>query len=210
MLPFFMFTPEQLPLEEITIAQLKGKMSAITQKYRKVRQSLKGQESKVAQVVDFKFPGTWIFLTEATYRFDTQVVDPRTLSAKFKNSNVYAPTIEVVDFSKWIDNKYLDLGAKELQRIMMEADVRLWCDCPSFHYQGFNYKLAQLGAAIHPTSIPDEIWRGRHGSQGLVCKHWGGLLPYMSTFYSYIMINKLKDRIKRTGIPKAYRGSAYP
>lgn len=195
-------------LEELTIAQLKTKFSQKTAKFKAIRQSLKGQESKVSQVVDFAFPGKFIFLTEATHSFNTQVVDPKTLSSKFKSDNVYTPQLEIVDFGAWIDNRYAALGVKELQAILKEADVKIFCNCPAFHWQGANYKLSQVNASIYPTSIADPHWRAQHG-EGMLCKHWMGIAPYVETFYSYIFLAKLKDKIKRTGIPKAFRGPYY-
>lgn len=210
MLPLlFMLNPHRHPFEELTIAQLRANASSKTKKFKAIRQTVKGQESSVAQCVDFQFPGRWLFLTEATHSFQTQIVNYKTMSLKFRQGNVYDPIIEIVDFNKWIDNRYSDVGQKQLLQIIGEADVKVACNCPAFLAQGHARRLTKAGASLFPVTIDDPVWGPRHNDAVAGCKHLTGIFQYI-TFYSYIMLAKQRDVIKRKGIPKSLRGSAYP
>lgn len=189
--------PYRSYFHELKLSDLQGKMSPVTRKFRKRRSAVKGREVTLTKVVDFNFPDTFFFLTEPTESFNTQVVNPDTLSLDLEPDNSYTMEIQIVDFEKKIDNDYLSVGVHKLRELLNDSDLRVWCDCPSFHPQGFNYKLSQKDASTHPTNILPTVWDKIHPNSISTCKHLGGLLNTLS-FFVPAMVNKLRDKVRRT------------
>lgn len=57
-------------------------------------------------------------------------------------------------------------------------NAKIHCTCDAFHFQGFQYKLTQLDAAIYEEKRPDKHWRKYHKS-ATVCKHLFQTIKYI-------------------------------
>ena len=57
-------------------------------------------------------------------------------------------------------------------------NAKIHCTCDAFHFQGFQYKLTQLDAAIYEEKIPDRRWRKYH-KNATVCKHLFQTIKYI-------------------------------
>lgn len=87
----------------------------------------------------------------------------------------------------------------EAKQWLYNADFALWSNSPSFHWQGFNYKLSQLEASIFPTNIAPTSgpkgWSDRHGN-ALVDKHLLELFVHIKFFINQMassMLNKIRS-----------------
>ena len=49
-------------------------------------------------------------------------------------------------------------------------NLKLYCSCHSFLYQGFAYRNYINGSGYLRINIPDRVWRRHHG-KALLCKH---------------------------------------
>ena len=177
--------------KELTLADLQDQLSNITRNFRKDRNRIKGGESTIAKAIDFERPDRFIFLTEPTNSFNTKVVNSNTFD--LQQSNAYTMELQVLDMQEFKKDDYLSLGDQSLREILSDSKIRVWCDCASFHFQGFNYKLSRKNASIHPTQIKPEIWGLYHPGEIVICKHLGGLLNSLM-FFVPAMLNKLRSR----------------
>jgi hypothetical protein len=57
-------------------------------------------------------------------------------------------------------------------------NAKIHCTCDAFHFQGFQYKLTQLDAAIYEEKRPDKHWRKYH-KNATVCKHLFQTIKYI-------------------------------
>ena len=93
---------------------------------------------------------------------------------------------------------------KEIKNILENADIKVSCSCPSFHWQGMNWRMTQLNGSAHPTNIAPKPRTPEypHGwanitDGGFVCKHLSILLDYSSVmFFLNQMISKIKKILK--------------
>lgn len=172
-------------------------ISNFTKFWRRERNKLKGAESNQAKLVQVRINKKYgyvdfIFLTAGTYTNDVTETLPKRDFALKGGVNDYSMIIRVLDFFKWAQTTPGYKAAKklspdELKEIFYAANIKVWCSCPSMHWQGFNYYLSLFDASIFPTEIaPTDKktrngktigWKSRHNAgDGLVCKHLSGLL----------------------------------
>jgi hypothetical protein len=172
----------------------KSGLSDLTNEFKKVRTKALGSESKNAKLVGLKVnrKSGWVqfnFVTRKTPYEDENHKYTRTIpEVGFKlvpdETNYYELKIRVLDFFKWLkttpETSSRDLSAvtdKDIEDVLKVADIKVFCDCPSFHWQGFNYHLSTFNASIFPTKIKDKSWGKRHNNgDSLICKHLQGLL----------------------------------
>ncbi len=57
-------------------------------------------------------------------------------------------------------------------------NAKIHCTCDAFHFQGFQFKVTQLGAAIYEEKRPDKHWRKYH-KNATVCKHLYQTIKYI-------------------------------
>ena len=87
---------------------------------------------------------------------------------------------------------------EDIAVILEVCDLTIWCNDPSFHWQGMNYNLSQMGAALFPTNIKPKKWDAVHGDN-MQTKHLSGLLEDIDHFYGQ-MAQKLTDVLRKKGI----------
>lgn len=147
------------------------------------------------------------FLTEATEKYPKdhlfKEVDPVTFELVNNPSKTYTLQLKVVDFQKWLDT-YPDktiITKKDILDILDVSFVQLWNSSPSLQYQGRNYFLTQMDAAIYPTDIKPKIWDKKVGDMAFTDKHLTALLRSGSIeFFSQQMASMLTKKCKEEGL----------
>ena len=94
-----------------------------------------------------------------------------------------------------------ELTLKDMKDAIRVCPVQFWSNSPGFHWQGHNFVLSQLDAAIYPTDIPPEYWSQPqfHGQDAMLDKHLAALLRNIS-FYLNNMTSMLNKNLQKAGI----------
>lgn len=200
--------------EDVTIADLRdtGNISDLTMKFRRERNSIMGAENTTAKLVDLMVNKdannvVFAFLTEATDKYPDDYVykqaDPdANFNLKRNTSETYEIYIKILDFFDWLDAQKgeddTEITPKLMKEILEVANVQVWSNSPSFHWQGFNFWLSQLDGAMFPTKIRPQFWDKKHGDgDAFVDKHLYGLLrslPFFLNPMSSMLTKRLRDK----------------
>lgn len=192
-----LYTQKELEdLEEFTIKDFKFQGSSLTKKFRKERNKVRGQEVKVAKLVDFDFnTNRAVFLTKPTFKNSVQMIDPKD-NQTFWDS-MYTMEVQFIDLEKWKSTPWKELTLKDFREILTVCDIKLFCDCPAHTWQGHRYNLSQIDSSIYPINIPDPVWRVNHNGKGGLCKHLLGLTNDFGMMSSVIL-----SQIKKKAVSK--------
>jgi hypothetical protein len=199
---------EDMHIEDFNVPDA---VSAMTQKFRTQRKQLVGRENIAVRLVGFQFDQKqdWIqFMFRSTSTPNTPTKQDVNPQANFKlnpNSNkVYTLLLQFDDFFTWMLDTLPDgqaLTLKDMKDAIRVCPVKFWSNSPAFHWQGTNYQLSQLDAAIYPTNIAPQFWNQPqyHGDNNLLDKHLMALLRYLSFFLNNMtaMANK---NLQKAGI----------
>lgn len=84
------------------------------------------------------------------------------------------------------DGKHIDT-VQLARRIMKEGDVRIYHECPAWHWWGFHYMFTQDDAIYdpqgqHAENIPPDVRNPRR--RGYMCKHGQVLLQIVPAYYT--------------------------
>ena len=166
------------------LARLGGKKSGTLLKIKVVRNR---------GYIDFTFVSTPTYGTEGV-----MITKPR--SMRLVPADEYDQTIRIIDFFKLIRTNpdftsYKNVTIDDIKEVIRNADVKVWCDCPSMHWQGMNYYLTQFDGSLHPTSIAPQVWNKKHHDDNLVCKHLDLILS-QTAFYTNIMASMILKYLK--------------
>jgi hypothetical protein len=186
-------------------------VSAMTRKFRNQRKQLLGRENMIVKLVGVNFDQQqdWIqFMFRSTSTPNTPTKQDANPQANFKlqpNPNkVYTLLLQFDGFFTWMLDTLPDgqaLALKDMKDAIRVCPVKFWSNSPAFHYQGSNYQLSQLDAAIYPTNIAPQFWNQPqyHGDNNLLDKHLMALLRYLSFFLNNMtaMANK---NLQKAGI----------
>jgi hypothetical protein len=199
--------------EEMHVEDFKSDaaVSAMTQKFRNQRKQLVGRENIAVRLVGVRFDQKqdWIqFMFRSTSTPNTPTKQDANPQANFKlqpNPNkVYTLLLQFDDFFTWMLDTLPDgqtLTLKDMKDAIRVCPVKFWSNSPAFHYQGTNFQLTQLDAAIYPTNIAPQFWNQPkyHGDNNLLDKHLMALLRYLSFFLNNMtaMANK---NLQKAGI----------
>jgi hypothetical protein len=93
----------------------------------------------------------------------------------------------------------LSITEDDISTIFEVCDIRLWSDSPAFHYQGSNYHLSQLDAALYPTNIKPRQWDDKHKGDNFVDKHLASLIDAVPSFFGQ-MAQRLQDLLNKKRI----------
>ena len=196
--------------EELRLSDFKkhAGLSDFTKKWKNIRLKKKGAANISARLVRMKVNKkkdyvTFIFYSAPTYTLTGKVTNPgKSMQFKTTEKPFYTQEIRILDFWKWARTtpgyeaaKKLSTG--DLKEIFKVANIQVWCDDPSFHWQGMNWVVSQFDASTHPTDIPPEQWRRFHKDDSFVCKHLSMLLASIDFWLSPMssMLNKyLKEK----------------
>jgi hypothetical protein len=190
--------------EELRLSDLQAHagISDFTKFWKDERLKRKGAANKSAKLIKVNVDKkedhiTFTFYSSPTYTLTGGVTNPDSNMSITKESPWYTQEIRILDFFKWADTTpgYKDAGelsTDDLKKIFRVADVQVWCNDPSFHWQGDNFIISQFNASIHPTNIAPKVWNKKHNNDNYVCKHLSMLLASINFWLSPMasMLNK--------------------
>lgn len=177
--------------------------SQTTQKYKDQRSAFQGQGIKNTKLLDSQhIPETgslrFVFVTESTeidkkkrsHKMTKSKVDQKLQFNKDTDSmednpsktyDMYIQLENVFPNDAYSDLSWLEVyngeevDAKMMKDLLEVADVKIYDTTPAFQFQGFRYRLTQNDASLFPETRPDTFWRSKHGTQGLLDKHFSQL-----------------------------------
>jgi len=193
-------------VEDMTIEQFKdpAAISAMTQKFRALRRQMVGKEianvkligvalNKKKDWIEFRFKSVSTPNTPDKNRSDQNA----NFTLKPNPPKVYALLLRFNKFFTWLFDTLPDgqaLTLKDMKDAIRVCPVQLWSNSPSFHWQGANFYLSQLNAAIYPTTIAPQYWNQPqyHGEDHFLDKHLTALIKNISFFLNNMtaMLNK--------------------
>lgn len=193
--------------EELRLSDLKkhAGLSNFTDKWRKDRQKIKGQGSRSAKIKSMKVNRpkdyiTFVFTSEPTYTNKAKAVNTNNFEIN-KNVTVYTQQIRILDFFKLAETKpgykEKEMTKKEIKEILEVASVQIFCNCPSFHWQGMNHTVSMFDASIYPTNIPPKRWDDYHNDNNFVCKHLDLLISQGLNIFMNNMTSMINKYIKK-------------
>jgi hypothetical protein len=180
-------------------------ISNFTEPFMKDRRKIKGAGNKSASLLDcvinkqddyikFEFRSAPTYPKEAPHK---KTVQP---DFSLKKTPIYVQEVMIMGFFKWLEAfEGEEITTSDIKEIFEVSDIKVFCNCPSQHWQGFNYQLSSnFDGSIYPTTIPDPVWGPKHNNgDGLVCKHLDLIFASMSFFRSpmaSMLQKKLKER----------------
>lgn len=203
--------------EDLTLSDLKkhAGISDFTKPFMKDRRNLKGIGSKSASLIDcivnkqdnyVKFD----FRSSPTYPTQDHKKTIPKQDFKLVKTPVYIQELMIVGFFDWLEAWDGDeLTKKDMKDILSLNKLKVFCNCPMYHWQSPNYYMSQeFDGSIYPTNIaPTNIknsngtiigWKARHNSgEALVCKHIDLIISSIDFFLNNMVSmleRKLKDR----------------
>jgi len=202
-----------LLVEDMHIEDFKdvAAISAMTQKFRTQRRQMLGQEIANVKLMTVQFDqqGDWVeFQFRSISTPNTPTKKKSNYSANFalqpNPPKVYTLLIRLNKFFTWMLDTLPDgqaLSLKDMKDAIRVCPVQFWSNCPSFHWQGHNFVLSQLDAAIYPTDIAPEHWNQPqyHGEDAMLDKHLAALIRNIS-FYLNNMTAMLNKNLHAAGI----------
>jgi len=191
-------------------------ISDLTSEFMKTRRGIKGPGNVSAQLIDcvINKEENWV---EFQYRSGATHPDEEhsklstpDLGLKKNPSGVYIQRLRILDFFDWLDVFEGEIiTPDEIKEILDVSNIKVFCSCPSYQYQGFNYYISDVfDGSVYPTSIPATDrkndngtvigWKSRHGSgDGLICKHLDLIMAAIAFWrnnMASMLTKKLKDR----------------
>ena len=190
--------------EELRLSDLQAHagISDFTKSWKDDRLKRKGAANKSAHLISVDIDKendyvTFKFYSAPTYTLTGGITDPDNNMSLDKTSPWYTQEIRILDFFKWAKTNpnfksEKELTTDELKEIFKVANVQVWCNDPSFHWQGDNFIISQFDASIYPTDIAPQRWNKLHKDDNLVCKHLSMLLASIDFWISPMasMLNK--------------------
>jgi hypothetical protein len=185
--------------EEITLQDLStaASISSGTNKYRKIRNKIKGTENKLAKYLELQINEQEDFviakfLTEGTHTFDVQTVTFDNGSVDKKDENVYEIWLKIEQiFSYLKTNPKNEITTQDIKDALKVCPVRVHCNCYAFLYQGSQYRLDQLDASIYHCDIPATTWE-KLRPDNLLCKHSYGVIRQINFYIPQITMSLKK------------------
>lgn len=185
-------------LQELSLYNLVGRMSHKTKSFRDKRKEIAGDEYKIDAAFDCQImpPSVeFIFHALPTIKKIVPIVDEHYLKMRGQKAEFYTIKIRIENFYQNKGKAIANMNNADLLRTLQQSEAKIFCNCPSFQFQGFNFRLSQLNASIFPTDIPDSKWGTHHDSNGLVCKHIGALLEDFNAHWMPKMTQLLKRKL---------------
>ena len=200
-------------LEWVTIPALMDQSSTsdFTKVRRRIRTDLYNEENVTAKLVSGSYNRiedsiTLNFVTPCTAKahgpnYHPKKTDPARGFVKLENpSGYYNMKLKILNAFDWLRQiKEHDgwLTEEDVRVLLESAYVQVFCNDPSFHWQGSNWAATQLDASVYPTEIAPKVWNSPklHGDSGgrmsnFLCKHLTGLINQIGFF-----IPKIRDII---------------
>lgn len=193
--------------EELRLSDLRkhAGTSAFTDKWRKQRQKIKKDGAKSVKVKTMRVNRkkdyiTFIFTSKPTYTTKAKAVNVNSFEIN-KSVTEYTQQIRILDFFKWADTKpgykEKEMTKKEIKEILEVANIEIFCNCPSFHWQGMNYVTSLFDGSIYPTKIPPKRWDAYHSDDNFTCKHLDILISQALNIYLLNMTSMINKYLKK-------------
>jgi hypothetical protein len=201
-------------VEDMTLKDFKtaAAISAFTQRHRRLRRSyLTGNQIKYTRLMNCLIDqkNDWVLFEWLS------IATPNTQQKKeadpFKNfglindpSKLYELKIRLDGFFTWLLGTLpegQEVSKKDLLDSMDVCSIKVWSSSPAFHWQGHNYNMSQLGAALYPTNIVPQHWNQPHlhGENAFLDKHLAILFMNIG-FYAQQMAQMLNKKLRATNI----------
>jgi hypothetical protein len=201
-------------VEDMTLKDFKtaAAISAFTQRHRQLRRIyLTGNQAKYTRLMNCLIDQTndWVLFEWLS------IATPNTQQKKeadpFKDFNLindpsklYELKIRIDGFFMWLLGTLPDgqtVSKKDLLDAMDICSIKVWSSSPAFHWQGHNYNMSQLGAALYPTNIAPRHWNQPHlhGENAFLDKHLAILFMNIS-FYAQQMAQMLNKKLRAENI----------
>lgn len=215
------------------LQQIDKYTSELTNKYMSIRKDIQKQAIKNTKFINLKLfeqngNARFYFLTEATENpmelsktkapmdkeLSKKEVDPETFELIDNPSHTYTLMFEIENlFPNPIQTSWLEVYDQDkeevtipiLKEVINVADIKIFSTSPSFHWQGFNYRISSKeNGSIYPTDIPDGFWGTKHGANAYLDKHLALMLSSGSfqIFFNQ-MISSLNKQLKGLGFVKS-------
>ena len=179
-------------------------ISSMTQKFRTQRRQMLGQEIANVRLMTVQFDqqGDWVeFQFRSISTPNTPVKKKSNQDANFalqaNPPKIYTLLIRLNKFFTWMLDTLPDgqaLTLQDMKDAIRVCPVQFWSNSPAFHWQGHNYVLSQLDAAIYPTTIAPQHWNQPqyHGEDAMLDKHLAALIRNISFYLNNMtaMLNK--------------------
>jgi hypothetical protein len=201
-------------VEDMTLKDFKtaAAISAFTQRTRQLRRTyLNGSQIKYTRLanclIDQK--NDWVLFEWLS------IATPNTQQKKeadpFKNfdlindpSKLYELKIRLDGFFTWLLGTLPDgqaISKNDLLDAMDICSIKVWSSSPAFHWQGHNYNMSQLNAALYPTNIAPHLWNQPHlhGENAFLDKHLAILFMNIG-FYAQQMAQMLNKKLRAENI----------
>jgi len=194
--------------EDLRLSDLKkhSGISDFTKRWKDERQGIKGAGNTSAKLIRMKVNRnkdyiTFVFYSSPTYDLAARVVKPDSNFKLNGEKPFYTQEIRILDFFKWAETTpnydEKSLTNEDVKEILNSASIQVFCNDPSFHWQGDNYIISQFNASIHPTSIAPKRWNQYHNDDNFVCKHLSLLLNSID-FWLNPMTSMLNKYLKNS------------
>lgn len=103
------------------------------------------------------------------------------LSKARRQKKKFDPNKAPKEYSGGLSN----LSREEIRAFLWNTNVKVYSNDPSFNWQGFNYKLSQLGSALFPTNIAPT--HKKVGPDGRTRMGWADVHPETAIFNKHMI-----------------------
>jgi hypothetical protein len=155
--------------------------------------------NKSKDYIDFKFVSTPTYDPEGS-----KITKPK--SMKLVPGNEYDQTIRILNFFKLLKTNpniknIKDASIDNIKEVLNSSEIKCFCDCPMFWWQGVSYYLTQeFDGSIYPNNIEPKVWNKKHNNgDGLICKHLDLIFSQMSR-YNNNFASMIYKYIQKKGI----------
>lgn len=203
--------------EAITAKDLdRGAMSQFTQHFYDVRTALMGtanknQNSRLVKC-EYDKANDWV-----TFTFQTQptpIIKQSKVNGTVKQTVTkstkppYTEMIRVLDFvALLVETRPDDMEGEpinwtDIRTVIENADIKVWCSCESFYWQGISYWLTQMDGCVYPNNIHPEHWNDKklHGEgNAFICKHIASIWNSLG-FFATQMTSSVQKVLRQNGI----------
>jgi len=201
-------------VEDMTLKDFQDSaaISAFTQRHRQIRKAfLSGNQVKYTRLMNCLIDQKNDWALFEWLSIATPNTNQKKEADPFKNfdlindpSKVYELKIRLDGFFTWLLGTLPDgqtVSKKDLLDAMNVCSIKVWSSSPAYHWQGHNYNMSQLGAALYPTNIAPKHWNqpNLHGENAFLDKHLAVLFRNIG-FYAQQMAQMLNKKLRQANI----------
>lgn len=163
-----------------------------------------GSEANIAKFIEIRMneDKDYIdiyFLTDSTPKypkgFKRKETRPSDKSLIANPSKLYTIIVRIKGFFSLLSTSPDVVSDKDISDVLKVADVQFWSSSPSWHWQGINWNMSQLGSSIYPTNIKPTARKTKSGKEigwanrqknGFLDKHLQGVVNGMGFYIPQI------------------------